>query len=147
MSGDGGRRAEILDTAARLFASSGMRTSLKQIADACGILPGSLYHLSKVHDSNNMHFACRMWGTRATDLNQGVVYGIETDETKLDESIDQEVRRTLREVATRFKQTGQLCGARAGLLAQMAAPGLGQCPAVLRRGDPLRGRVGARTCR
>jgi UDP-sulfoquinovose synthase len=47
-------------------------------------LPGSLYHLSKVHDSNNIHFACRMWGTRATDLNQGVVYGIETDETKLD---------------------------------------------------------------
>ncbi|MBV9663186.1 MAG: TetR/AcrR family transcriptional regulator [Actinobacteria bacterium] len=38
------RRTEILDTAARLFASSGLRTSLKEIADACGILPGSLYH-------------------------------------------------------------------------------------------------------
>ena len=38
------RREEILDTAARLFASSGLRTSLKEIADACGILPGSLYH-------------------------------------------------------------------------------------------------------
>jgi UDP-sulfoquinovose synthase len=50
-------------------------------------LPGSLYHLSKVHDSNNIHFACRMWGTRATDLNQGVVYGIETDETKLDDRL------------------------------------------------------------
>jgi UDP-sulfoquinovose synthase len=50
-------------------------------------LPGSLYHLSKVHDSNNIHFACRMWGTRATDLNQGVVYGIETDETMLDERL------------------------------------------------------------
>ncbi len=50
-------------------------------------LPGSLYHLSKVHDSNNIHFACRMWGIRATDLNQGVVYGIETDETKLDERL------------------------------------------------------------
>ena len=44
-------------------------------------LPGSLYHLSKVHDSNNIHFACRMWGIRATDLNQGVVYGIETEQT------------------------------------------------------------------
>lgn len=44
MSVDGARRTEILETAARLFASSGMRTSLKQIADACGILPGSLYH-------------------------------------------------------------------------------------------------------
>jgi AcrR family transcriptional regulator len=44
VSVDGARRTEILETAARLFASSGMRTSLKQIADACGILPGSLYH-------------------------------------------------------------------------------------------------------
>ena len=50
-------------------------------------LPGSIYHLSKVHDSNNIHFACRMWGIRATDLNQGVVYGVETDETKLDERL------------------------------------------------------------
>jgi AcrR family transcriptional regulator len=33
-----------LDKAADLFASSGFRTSLKEIADACGILPGSLYH-------------------------------------------------------------------------------------------------------
>ena len=41
-------------------------------------LPGSLYHCSKVHDSTNIHFACRIWGLRATDLNQGVVYGIET---------------------------------------------------------------------
>ncbi len=48
---------------------------------------GSLYHLSKVHDSNNIHFACRVWGLRATDLNQGVVYGIETDETTLDERL------------------------------------------------------------
>jgi UDP-sulfoquinovose synthase len=47
-------------------------------------LPGSVYHCSKVHDSTNMHFACRVWGLRATDLNQGVVYGIQTEETKLD---------------------------------------------------------------
>ena len=47
-------------------------------------LPGSFYHLSKVHDSHNIHFACRIWGLRATDLNQGVVYGIETPETQLD---------------------------------------------------------------
>jgi UDP-sulfoquinovose synthase len=50
-------------------------------------LPGSLYHLSKVHDSNNIHFACRMWGIRATDLNQGVVYGIETEQTALDDRL------------------------------------------------------------
>jgi UDP-sulfoquinovose synthase len=46
--------------------------------------PGSLYHLTKVHDSHNIHFACRIWGLRATELNQGVVYGVETDESVLD---------------------------------------------------------------
>jgi UDP-sulfoquinovose synthase len=50
-------------------------------------MPGSLYHLSKVHDSHNIHFTCRVWGLRSTDLNQGVVYGIETDETAQDERL------------------------------------------------------------
>jgi UDP-sulfoquinovose synthase len=50
-------------------------------------LPGSLYHLSKVHDSHNIHFACRVWRLRATDLNQGVVYGIETEESALDDRL------------------------------------------------------------
>jgi UDP-sulfoquinovose synthase len=49
--------------------------------------PGSFYHLSKVHDSHNIMFACRIWGLRATDLNQGVVYGTVTDEIELDESL------------------------------------------------------------
>jgi len=49
--------------------------------------PGSFYHLSKVHDSHNIMFACRIWGLRATDLNQGVVYGTTTDETALDETL------------------------------------------------------------
>ena len=49
--------------------------------------PGSLYHLSKVHDSHNIHFATRIWKLRATDLNQGVVYGVETDESALDERL------------------------------------------------------------
>jgi len=49
--------------------------------------PGSLYHLSKVHDSHNIQFACRVWGLRSTDLNQGVVYGIETDESASDERL------------------------------------------------------------
>jgi len=35
--------------------------------------PGSFYHLSKVHDQHNIEFGCRIWGLRATDLNQGVV--------------------------------------------------------------------------
>ncbi|HTG47628.1 MAG TPA: NAD-dependent epimerase/dehydratase family protein [Actinomycetota bacterium] len=49
--------------------------------------PGSIYHLSKVHDSHNIHFASRIWGLRATDLNQGVVYGIQTEETVLDDRL------------------------------------------------------------
>jgi len=49
--------------------------------------PGSFYHLSKVHDSHNIHFACRIWGLRATDLNQGVVYGVLTEETGMDEML------------------------------------------------------------
>ena len=49
--------------------------------------PGSMYHLSKVHDSHNIHFACKIWGLRATDLNQGVVYGVLTDETGADERL------------------------------------------------------------
>jgi UDP-sulfoquinovose synthase len=47
--------------------------------------PGSFYHLSKVHDSHNIHFACKIWGIRATDLNQGIVYGVLTEETGMDE--------------------------------------------------------------
>ncbi len=46
--------------------------------------PGSWYHLSKVHDSYNIHFACKIWGLRATDLNQGVVYGTVTPQTERD---------------------------------------------------------------
>lgn len=49
--------------------------------------PGSFYHLSKVHDSHNITFACKIWGLRATDLNQGVVYGTTTDETSMHEGL------------------------------------------------------------
>lgn len=49
--------------------------------------PGSFYHLSKVHDSHNIAFACKIWGIRSTDLNQGVVYGVDTDETEMDERL------------------------------------------------------------
>ncbi|KAL5720255.1 UDP-sulfoquinovose synthase [Ranunculus cassubicifolius] len=47
----------------------------------------SFYHLSKVHDSNNIAFTCKAWGIRATDLNQGVVYGVTTDETEMHEEL------------------------------------------------------------
>src|ERR1700738_3190098 len=49
--------------------------------------PGSFYHVSKVHDSHNMMFTCKIWGLRATDLNQGVVYGTMTDEIALAEAL------------------------------------------------------------
>jgi len=49
--------------------------------------PGSFYHLSKVHDSHNIEFTCRVWGLRATDLNQGVVYGQQTEETARDDRL------------------------------------------------------------
>ncbi|MCY0876914.1 MAG: NAD-dependent epimerase/dehydratase family protein [Firmicutes bacterium] len=49
--------------------------------------PPSIYHLSKVHDSHNIMFACRAWNLRATDLNQGVVYGVQTDETKVETAL------------------------------------------------------------
>src|ERR1700754_2313703 len=41
---DATRRTEILKTANSVIATSGLRTSLQQIADAAGILAGSLYH-------------------------------------------------------------------------------------------------------
>src|SRR3954464_13446902 len=43
-SADATRRTEILQTANSVIAASGLRTSLQQIADAAGILAGSLYH-------------------------------------------------------------------------------------------------------
>ncbi len=46
--------------------------------------PGSFYHLSKVHDSSNIEFTCRVWGLRCTDLNQGFVYGTSTPEMSMD---------------------------------------------------------------
>lgn len=47
----------------------------------------SFYHLSKVHDSHNIAFTCKAWGIRATDLNQGVVYGLRTEETAMHEEL------------------------------------------------------------
>src|SRR5699024_415451 len=45
---------------------------------------GSCYHLTKVQDSHNIEFGCRIWGLRATDLNQGIVYGQHTPQTARD---------------------------------------------------------------
>ena len=45
---------------------------------------GSFYHQTKVHDSNNIMLACKIWGIASTDVMQGVVYGTRTEETALD---------------------------------------------------------------
>ena len=50
--------------------------------------PLSYYHLSKTIDSQNLNFACQTWGLKVTDLHQGVVYGINTNETILDEDLN-----------------------------------------------------------
>ncbi len=49
--------------------------------------PGSLYHLTKAQDGDLLYFYCRMWGIRVTDLNQGPVYGIVTEESQQDERL------------------------------------------------------------
>lgn len=41
---------------------------------------GSWYHLSKIHDTHNIMFACKIWGLRSTDIHQGVVHGIVTQD-------------------------------------------------------------------
>jgi UDP-sulfoquinovose synthase len=46
----------------------------------------SMYHLSKVHDSANVMFACRVWKLCSTDIMQGVVYGTRTNEM-IDDSL------------------------------------------------------------
>jgi UDP-sulfoquinovose synthase len=48
---------------------------------------GSWYHWSKVHGSNNVMFACRIWGLRATDVMQGVVFGTRVDGHPEDERL------------------------------------------------------------
>lgn len=48
---------------------------------------GSWYHQTKVHDSNNIMMACRIWGLRSTDIMQGVVFGTRIDEMGEDERL------------------------------------------------------------
>jgi len=48
---------------------------------------GSIYHTSKIMDTDLMWFGCRIWGLKVTDLMQGPVYGMETDESKIDDRL------------------------------------------------------------
>jgi len=47
----------------------------------------SLYHTTKIQDTDMLWFYVRTWGIRVTDLMQGPVYGISTDEADLDERL------------------------------------------------------------
>jgi UDP-sulfoquinovose synthase len=49
--------------------------------------PGSLYHLTKAQDGDMLYFYCRIWSIRVTDLNQGPVYGVETEESSQDDRL------------------------------------------------------------
>lgn len=49
--------------------------------------PGSFYHLTKVHDTYNIMFACKVWGLRSTDIMQGVVFGTKIPEMEGDERL------------------------------------------------------------
>jgi UDP-sulfoquinovose synthase len=44
----------------------------------------SLYHTTKIQDTDLLWFYVRTWGLRVTDLMQGPVYGISTDESDID---------------------------------------------------------------
>lgn len=92
--------------------------------------PGSFYHLSKTHDSHNIMFCCKIWGLRATDLNQGIVYGFETDETALDARL-----------ATRFDYD-QIYGTALNRFCVQAA--VGYPLSVYGKGEQIRGYINLR---
>jgi UDP-sulfoquinovose synthase len=48
---------------------------------------GSLYHTTKIMDTDLMWFGVRMWGLKVTDLMQGPVYGIETKESRINDGL------------------------------------------------------------
>ena len=87
--------------------------------------PGSFYHLSKVHDSHNIMFACRIWGLRSTDLNQGIVYGQETprDRAPPGPGHPLRLRRRLRHGAQPLLRPGRRSATRSPSTARAARPG------------------------
>lgn len=48
----------------------------------------SLYHTTKIQDTDLLWFYVRTWGLRVTDLMQGPVYGISTTESDRDERLE-----------------------------------------------------------
>jgi UDP-sulfoquinovose synthase len=49
--------------------------------------PGSIYHMTKTQDQLFFHFYNKNDGVKITDLHQGIVWGTQTAETKLDERL------------------------------------------------------------
>ena len=49
---------------------------------------GSLYHTTKIMDTDLLYFYVRAWGLKVTDLMQGPVYGLFTDETEKNEDLN-----------------------------------------------------------
>lgn len=47
----------------------------------------SFYHTTKIQDTDMLWFYVRTWGLRVTELEQGPVYGIDTNETKMDKRL------------------------------------------------------------
>lgn len=48
---------------------------------------GSIYHTTKVMDTDLLWFGVRMWDLRVTDLMQGPVYGLETEDSVIDDRL------------------------------------------------------------
>ncbi len=82
-----GRRTQILSTAATLFASSGLRTSLKDVANACGILPGSLYH----HFSSKDALLIELVERYQVDLRRVARDAVESIREPVPEAVDQRI--------------------------------------------------------
>ena len=92
--------------------------------------PGSFYHLSKVHDSHNLEFGCRIWGLRVTDLNQGVGLraGDRADRARPAAGHPVRLRRRLRHRAQPVRHPGGARPAAHGLRRRVADPGVPRHP-------------------
>ncbi|MDA7429614.1 NAD-dependent epimerase/dehydratase family protein [Primorskyibacter aestuariivivens] len=49
--------------------------------------PGSIYHMTKSQDQLFFHFYNKNDGVKITDLHQGIVWGTQTEETKMDDRL------------------------------------------------------------
>jgi AcrR family transcriptional regulator len=130
MPSEGARREEILQTAAQLFASSGFRTSLADIADACGILPGSLYH----HFDSKEAIVVELVHRYHDDLDRVAKEALDTLHEPVPRSVEDKILDFGRAIAARGVEH------RAALLLTLYEPpmvagdelaGLAQMPAVI----------------